>query len=670
MKRKFVVTLLACALLAGQPVWASQGDNHLEVAIKEVKQRIDIPSAFNNFNYSLYGDIYQLSWTEKESGACVNVGCDKDGNILDYYCWKGKNGEETLAKIDYETAEKRASSFIHQVAPEYADQLVKASRKDSSQRHTYFITYNLYHGGIPVYGRQVNVGIDKDTGEVTSYSGISYDEQASYNASVPKIEKEAAASHYLKEIGMSLVYNTYYSDQGTKQAFLSYKTDDEACVGIDALTGKKVARYQEEKPFDGIGGGMGANEAAVSAGDGPTVEKSEQLTEEEQKAVEMAEKFLSPQTLKDRMAKHFPVLNRMTIAGSNLYKYKDHCYYTVTCVYKEGETVIASASFSCDASTGEVNWFNSNSDEEEAIERAKVMTQQQALDLIHQVSPDKAKALRFGEASPDSRPNKKSFEFDRYYQGLKVNGEGITVTWNKHTGSVENYSVNWGNELTFPSVEGTLSQEAILEKIGLKCYYLETGKETYQLAYMLQDQNANYDPYTGHKLDYRGREILDTEGNYYADITGHEHEWLIKKLYDSGIYLEGTMLKPETVMTQKEMIRLITQATAWYSTEEEAYKEAIRQGILGEEEKAPDQALTVMDGIYYLINAAHYKEIASLPDLYQYPFEKGKIEEKMKGYVTLAYGMEMIEGGDTFEQDKPLTRAEAMKMIYNFLQHQ
>ena len=95
----------------------------------------------------------------------------------------------------------------------------------------------------------------------------------------------------------------------------------------------------------------------------------------------------------------------------------------------------------------------------------------------------------------------------------------------------------------------------------------------------------------------------------------------------------------------------------------------INRGILKEKEKSPEKIVTKEEGIKYIIRALKYDKIADLSNIYKDLFKDTKdINPELKGYVSIAYGLGIVEGNDGKLNPKvELKREDAANMIYNYL---
>ena len=92
-------------------------------------------------------------------------------------------------------------------------------------------------------------------------------------------------------------------------------------------------------------------------------------------------------------------------------------------------------------------------------------------------------------------------------------------------------------------------------------------------------------------------------------------------------------------------------------------------GIIKEEEKDPGKILTKEEGVKYLIRSLNYGKIADLSHIYKDIFTDSKdISPELKGYISIAYGLEIIQGyNGKLNPKAELKREDGASMIYNLL---
>ena len=105
---------------------------------------------------------------------------------------------------------ERAKAFLTNIMPEISDTL---RLEDSSLNYSGFHYHlNKYVKYLNVVNKKLSVTVDKNTGEIISYSGH-YDLGRDYPAADKAISLDDAKKAYLQEIGAELVYRSSYDYQ-------------------------------------------------------------------------------------------------------------------------------------------------------------------------------------------------------------------------------------------------------------------------------------------------------------------------------------------------------------------------------------------------------------------------------------------------------------------------
>lgn len=666
MKRKLVIALITWSLIQPQACWANEASNQLENIIESVKSKFDIPNELSEFNYNTYDDTWNLSWNRKDHKESMDISCTSEGNVLSYYHFteEENSSRSPLAQMDADEAKKMAEDFLKKVVPEYADHLAVSEVQIPTTGENYDFNFYLTQDGVKVHNHRVDISVDKEAGTIENFNGFKFDSCAKYDGSVPVLTEEKAQSLYLSKIGLPLGYHTYFDDNQTKQAFLAYAAKDSEAA-ISAKTGESVQTYKDGEV---IYAGGAKDEGMSATGD---IAASEKLSPAEKEAVAATKDYMPVEMIKNKISAYFPAVKAMSILNTSVQKDSfGNCRY-INMGIKQGDETVAEADISCDAKTGALNSYNYYMYNDEPKEIGTKWTKAQAQGFIQKVSPKQSSEVSFiRESTNEYNKNLQDFVFTRMYKGLPVCDEGIEFTYSTSLNEVIGYNVNWGQNILFPSQEGVLSKESIMKSIGLELCYMQTGEHAYALVYGIESDSNLFDAFSGKCLDWQGKEIISPASSFYTDLKGNKAEETIKKLYNSGIYLEGTMLKPNKAITQQEMLRLLEQAKAWFEGDSQIYEIAVTQGLLEESEKAPDKQITRGEGVKYIINATPYKKLAMQNDLYQYPYKDEKANETIKGYVTVAYGLNILDHKvDGFAPEELLTKEDAMVMIYNLLQN-
>ena len=666
MKRKWIALVLGTLLAMPQISFgnALSESSILQDVIESVKKKIIVSDQLSEFNYYLSDKTYQLSWNDEEGSESVNMRVEADGDILYYYHYQDKN-YSTLAKIGYEEAKKNAETFLKQVVPDYEKFLVLQEASAPSKDNTYTFRYNLVQDGIKVLGEKVLVNVDKQTGTVVSFNGISYDKGRTYAVKEPKVSLEEAEALYLEKIGIKLAYHTWYDYQQKEQnSFLAYEIENSDYKGINASTGEMTELIQDKEAY--FGDKETTAESSSDMGVANAAESS--LTPSEQKAVEETKNVLSAEELKAKWEPYFSVLSTMEITSSRLYQGDKTYFRNIICRKNIGADNEEYASLYVDAITGELWSYDYNAvDQKEGMGTS--WTQKESDAFIQTIAPDTFTHIVFDEVSvPKYDKNQQYFTYSRLENNIPVAGDGMTLTYNTELGAVTSYHKNW-TDTTFKKPQGILKEQEVVKNIGLELVYMETADQNYELVYNHETGTMLLDAFSGKAVNRYGDEKKEDVQGIYTDIKGHSQEAVITKLFNSGIYLNQSTLNPDSPITQKELLSLLIKAKRWSVTSEEnLYEEAYELGIIEESEKNPTKKIIREDGIAYLINLTDFKKVATLSEIYNYPFKDESVSESRKGAIAIAYGLGLLEKEDYFKPKDTLTKAEAMVYLYRLIE--
>lgn len=667
MKRKFIALLLGALLVMPQTAWGAElsESSILQGVIESAKKKINISDQLSEFSYAIVGDNYQLNWHDEVGNESMSVNIEADGDILYYYYYEDKQ-YTILAKIDYEKAKASAEAFLKQVVPEYDQYLVLKEASAPSKDNAYIFSYDLMKDGIKVLGETVSVSVDKQTGKVTSFSGISYEENRTYSSKEPKVSLEEAEALYLKHIGIDLIYQTWYDYEKDQQnSFLAYDIDNPEYKGINASTGE-IAVLMQDKDDEISVRNTSKAESQDMAANGSS---DNSLTPSEQKAVDETKNVLSAEVLKAKWEPYFKVLDSMEMTSSRLYQGDKTYFREIICRKNIGADNEERASLYVDAMTGELISYQYYAvDQKESV--ASDWTQKDADTLIQQIAPETFKHIVFNEMNVTKYDeNEQNFSYNRLENGIRVAGNGIELTYNKGLGEVTSYHKNWV-DTTFKKPQGILTEQEAVKNIGLELVYMRTAANHYEVAYNHETSMMLLDAFSGKAVSYYGEEKKEEVQGIYMDIKGHPQEAIITKLFNSGIYLNVSTLNPDSAINQQEMISLLVQARRWSGvSEEELYKNAYELGIIDESEKNPTKKITREEAVSYLVNLTDFKKVAALSEIYNYPFKDEDVSEAQKGAIAIAYGLGWLDKEDYFKPKDTLSKAQAMVYIYRLVEN-
>jgi len=289
-----------------------------------------------------------------------------------------------------------------------------------------------------------------------------------------------------------------------------------------------------------------------------------------------------------------------------------------------------------------------------------------------------------------------NIKYTRLVNGIPFPDNGVSFNYNNLTGTITSFNLDWYN-IDFPAVDNVIglaeAQKIMFEKIGLRLEYKYQGsyyitaakdqkeKEEAKLVYLLTSGKPLYiDAYTGKVVYKSGSEYVEPKKVTYTDIAGHFAEKQISVLADFGIYLDGSEFRPDEKITQLDFLSLLSKTLSYYGPVitkdskkqdiDELYKYLISEGIVTEEEKAPESTVKREDAVKYIIRAMKYNKVAEIKGIFNVSFkDRDEISENLYGYVAIAAGLGIVKGdGVSFKPKSDVTRAETAIMIYNYLQ--
>ena len=725
MKKKIALVLaIVMLVIACMPVYMFAADEGLENAIKSVKQYFTIPDSFKEFNYGIssMGDkkIWELNWNSKVgTEGSIGASVDSNGEIINYsfYKYTDYGNTKKLPKVSRQEAKVKAEEIIKKINPGIFDSLKFVSGYQGGfNDEAYYFNYLRTHNGIPFPENSIGVEINRQTGELQRYSK-QWNDGINFPSSDKALSLEEAQKAYIKNLGLRLTYNSIM-DENKSTVYAAYTPIHNGSYYIDAFTGEKVFLGHMYYGGDQDAYKVKFNGAAME-GKG----EAEVLTPEELDAVNEASKLLSTEESekKARELKFLELDKGFIVRNATLERNWPSKTEFVWNIYFEKEVIEDKEGYgyvnvSIDARTGEVKGFSRNypdTDKKEAkfdSDKSKAEVEK----LIKELQPEKFAQSEYEDSKNDAiifysaseKPTSYNFNYVRKVNGIMFPDNAISATFDAVNGKVISFNVRWF-EADFPSLENIVPLEKIYEKlfseIGLKLQYnvdntidestpakkirvIQPQHEKdikLRLVYSLDTSKpSRFDANTGDILDYDGKPYKENKAEEYSDISGHYAEEVIKVLAESGIALEGPELKPNEQIKQKDFLLLISQIlnsgyqffgkTALKGDIEvdDLYKMMVREGIVKPDEKNPEAQLTREESVKFIIRALKYDKVAELGDIFNCTFkDKDEINPGLIGYVVIAKGLKIVSGdGEYFRPKNKLTRADAIILIYNYLQ--
>lgn len=690
--KKAISLLLVLAMLCsfGMTALADDGDKAAELILKAKNtfQISDDLFVFEDYSKSEQDGqqaVYHLWWTSRNddpyvvSDDRISVAIREDGAIESYrYNKYEPNGGQKLPKHSKDEARTAADAFSATVNADRAAQVQFDTVSDAdSYSNTYYVYYNRYANGIPVSGDYVAVTIDAQTLEPVSYD--SNWSEVTFADPAGAIDEQTAKAAYKEKLGYQLAYEFVYRDD--KQVpMLVYRAVYSENAYIDAMTGEVFRPEVYARLYD-------AAAETASSGGGAMKNEAAQLSPEEQAFIAEVEQMLTRAEAEStaRGVTEFEISDDFVCDSYSVYKGYDDQYTVRLSFFKtdaDGKQT-GSKSVTIDAKTKQVLSYSDydyqimvkDGDQvTPAVSRADAQKTAEAFLNAHY-------ADQFAQTLPENLLGEQEgtyFTYDRVVSGTRVIGNGMNISIHPETGKLSSFTLRWSTQ-EFPTTANVKSLDD-LYALALDGYapayiiqpvYDETGKQTnYEshLVYLLAEENR-YDANTLDVIDYNGYPV-DTTVPAYDDIAGHWSEAAANKLLETGIYFAGGSLKPDQAVTQAEFLTLVAQVVsgrASFPTDTDLLKYFLNMGVLTRDQVHPDQAITRMEAVTYLLNAMGFQKAANIPGIYNCPFTD-VTDTPDTGYAAIAGGLGLVSTEtDTFHPKDTLTRAQAITMLYNYL---
>ncbi len=699
---------------------------NMKAALTVAKKRVTVPPELTEFGYSTdtsYGvTVYSFGWhtpegAEEYKDMSVIVMGD---TIISYDSSKDKSYsyEPRLAKLTEAQLLEKAKGYAKQLNPDIYNKLVFEIQSLSLTDNTAQVYFTRYENGAPVPSNKGSMELDKNTGELYGFS-LNWWNNASFSD-----PKTAKSEREIKEAYKSLCKLTpYYMisseyDEKTKKsknvARIVYDPDmnDE----IDAYTGKASSIWEDMKKAEGTrfykyydiaNAATGIAEESADAG----VEGDDDAVEFSPAELEKIEKdnnLIKTAELFDKFKKDpYVALNdNYKLDRHNIYSEKDEngketFYMELTYEFdktKKADNYYKTINVRINGETGEVlhlnKWGLVSSDGLPKLDVTKANTvannvaKTYSKDIFSQykASPDNTKPVEVWQTKIKNQTvteyeTSRSFAFDRYVNGIRVNGDNIRADVDS-LGTVRYYSVSHTDNVSFPSADIMTADEAF-EKLYTQRkfdYYYDgwLDKEGKLHTYLLYKMESFYlNAKTGDICTWNGTEpysYSDPRDVKYTDIKGIPQEEAILTLQKYGIVVtKDKKFDPTAIITEDEFSALLYGAL--YSEEPVAYDE-VEPDEMSPEEKAQleaekkDKAETTREEAAVIFaGSCGANNIAELKGIFKTPFSDVKDSNENIGYIAIAYAKGFIPktADGKFNGGHKITRAEAAQMVYDYL---
>ena len=693
MKKKGIISgiLTLCLILStiSIPTFAADEDSkNLEQAIISAKKIITVPDDYTEFTHNssereVRGTkvrIWDLNWAEKEDKkGSISASIGEDGFLYQYSNYDGdsKDSKDGLANITKDQAQVSAEDFLKNVIPEYIGE-IKLVKNDSAsfQGDEYNFTYQKFVNEIPVNYIYINVGVNKYSGKVTSFSNDNLEVKgAEYPNLSGIIDSVTAEKAYIDKIGIDLKYYSYYDYEKKKMNIFAGYAPSNISEFIDAKTGQVVSYSSDNKLDD-----RNKDHSLVNASANNLDKANQELTQEEMDAIQNVANLISKEKAESILRETSDLITAdMKVSDASLNKnYLDDEYswnISFDGVYgrvnaKSGEVIsLHSYNYNKLGTSGNT----SKADAQNTVEN-----------FLKKVAPNKFTQTKFKDINNPilkitDRPieeNTFMFNYVRQVNGIEFSGNYLNVEVDKNTGKIIGYDNNWYDNASFPDVSNVINKEAAFNKIkdlaGFSLQYTMLDANKVGIVYDFINKNDSYiiDPINGIRIDYTGKAYRENKLPEYTDINGHWCEKTVKELLDNGYYIDGEKFNPNMNITQINFFKYIYSPVKNNYSDDDFYDMLIQNGVIKDEEKAPNSVVSYNDAAKFIIRYLGYEKLAGHSEIFNSPF-KDNIEDSYKGYASMCYALNIIKGdtNGNFNGSHNISNAEAAVIVYNLIKN-
>lgn len=668
------------------PAFGAEEDSKgLEQAILNAKNIIKVPDKYSDFtHYSSEGEtmdgkvrVWSLNWAEKEGNhGFVSASIGENGVLYQYNKYDGDTEKKGLAKVSKDTAKITADEFLSKAASAYAAQMkqvIDDSNNYSNQEYNF--VYQKFVNQVPVNFVTASIGVNKYTGEVTSFNQnnpeIKDMEYPSLDKAITAADAEKA---YIDKLDVNLKYYSFYDYKQKKMnVFAAYSIFDNKSQAIDAKTGEIIKLYSDDRVY------RDKQDYAVGITNQSNMAKmNQELTKEETEAVKNASNFISKEKAESILRSTSDIITsdkKVKEATLNKNYINNKYVWNISFDNAYGEV---------DASSGEVIALHCyDYDNIAGSSVSKENAKNIAEEFLKKITPNKFAQTKYKETediiykvSVVDEGNAASFNYVRQVNGIEFTSNSLYVQVDKTKGKVIGYNNNWYENVTFPSISQAMTKESAFNKFkefktfGMQ--YAMVDKSKTALVYNFKNSEENYiiDPISGKRLDYTGEVYKENKLPEYTDISGQWCEKIVKELLENGYYIEGDKFNPNTNITQISFLKYLYSPMQNSYNDDEFYDMLIQNGVIKKEEKAPKSLVSNQEAAKYVIRYLGHEQVAIHPEIFINPF-KDNVDEKYKGYAAMSYALNIIKGdkNGNFNGTRSISNGEAAMIIYNLIKN-
>lgn len=683
MKRILSVVLTAALVLMNTAVFADNASaGEMKEALIKVKEKIEIPAELAVFESTseVMDDEMHFSFTWRNGddySRSIRVGTDQYGNISEYnyydesiYMDRAKTAD--ASKEDYF---KAAEEFMEKIVPQLfeaeSNRLVPVGDDGAIRNDFCSFRWERQKDGVPVPSNGAYATVTyTNNGFVVTDASITWEYATEFTEDYDNVI-ENPEDKYFEQYPLELVYMPdrnvvpYRINGDEKPPRLIYRFKDSNAGCILAATGEKA---EEDDVFSYYGN---EKEAAMADSGDLRAAGAAVLTEAELTELENVSGLLTAAQIvkKANDAGVFGKLPDASEFSSSVYG-KDGRYY-IRLFYSADSRYI---NIQADGKTGRIiNIFNYDYSKDYDPEKTYSDKEYEAAKASINKFLDKNYAEEISVCTEPEETADSYVEISmvRTVNGVKYLRDGISVSYDMERGVISRFSLDWTDDTSkFPAPSQAISEEKareiILENAPVELCYVKIDN-MFTLCFKAKD-SIQIDAVKGEPVVYYPSYAVPV----YTDISGHWAENQIKSVAEHGAGLPGTEFKPDTDITQFDLLRMLVSVTSYdcmQADEESFYEDMIRQNIVTSEEKNPQAPVSREDAFAYLIRLMGFSKIASMNDIFMTGFADGSdISADKIGSIAILRGYGIVKGdGASIRPKDNITRAEAAALGYAYM---
>lgn len=675
------------------------------------------------WSLSWNSDDEQLQITATDAGKVVSLNRWENGKAQPVYVSTLGQSTPAFPPMTMAQAKTHAQAFLDKVLAANEKVEFEDNGSESLSATSYTFRGPVTLNGLPS-PMSVSVRVRLSDGEVTRFSRTDVSDYAGEPAPAATSTTADKAREQLKatlDMRLEYVLDWDGKDDSGKKAVLRYLPNFTDEFYVDAATGELVnlTELREKLRRDSVANrDMISNKFMASgAMDAAAPEAAPTLTPTELEGVAKLEDVLDKEALDKKIRAWKELgLDQYTLGGANYSVDRETSQVTAWVSYaKNTDEGIYRRNVTVDAKTGELismygygpsryelHIIDGKEEKTPAATITAKNAQAKASAFLTKLWPEQfGKTGAYNGPDAAEKSTEWGFTFAQKANGYFFPGNSISASVDAD-GYITAFSKSFDDDVTFDSADGLVDLETAVDA-WCESYAVELGYMEIPIALDMREQflplrNAGYTYYNALKPGYAlgaqegwcsgvdaktgkvvREEREEAEKMAYTDLDGHWAKEILDELARFSVGWMGGKAEPDKTLTQLDYLKLLASMDGYTVTEREEngeeswnwlYDYAYHQGLLTEDERAENEAVTRAGMVKMLLNSLGYGAVAQLPGIFRCDFaDADAIPTADLGYAALAQGLGIIsgDGEGNYAPTRTSTRAEAAVLVWNYL---